>query len=120
MASSQLSPRAILAEVTAHSRRLAAAGLAALCFPLGSADTFAVNAENSLCCLLSPAARLPRHRDGRSGHMKPAAVLLSVHSQRRTRFLSFLALSCPGVFSCEEERWEAWASQLHPELEVQV
>ena len=76
MARSQLSPCTILAEATADSRRLAV-GWAAACFPLGSADAFAVKAGNSLCRLLSlsPAAGLPRHRGGRSGDVNPAAGL---------------------------------------------
>ena len=62
VARSQLSPRTILAEATADSRRLTA-GWAAACFPLGSADAFVVKEGNSSCRLLSlsPAAGLPRH-----------------------------------------------------------
>lgn len=51
---------------------------------------------------LSPAARLPRHRDGRSGDANPTAVLLQVEHRQR-RFLRFFAVSRPGVFSCEGE-----------------
>ena len=172
VARSQLSPRTILAEATADSRRLAA-GWAAACFPLGSADAFVVKEGNSSCRLLSlspaaglprhgwekwgresrcwapptqgwekwgreslchfpvskphcwapptqgwekwgreslcrllslsPAARLPQHRGGRSGDVSPAAGLLQVHSLAGDLAVCLFALSCPGVFSCEEE-----------------
>ena len=52
---------------------------------------------------LSPTAGLPQHRGGRSGDVSPAAGLLQVHSRAGDLAVCLFALSCPGVFSCEEE-----------------